>query len=287
MRIYIVIPVHNEEAVLGKCLDSLINQSLLPEKLMLVDDNSTDDSGDIIQQYKKKYGWISSIKLRSGPDHLPGAKVINAFSKGLSQLDDNYDIICKFDADIVFPPNYLDQISDHFNRSPKLGICGGLLTVYKDGEWEYENIASRDHVRGPVKAYRKQCFEAIGGLKSSIGWDTIDVLLANYNGWDTKTIPDLYVKHLKPTGQTYSRSARLMQGQALYRMRYGLLISTIALAKSALIRKQFRFFINGLQGYWRSKTKRETFLVTEEEGRFIRAYRWKNILKQFAIRRNH
>ena len=49
-------------------------------------------------------------------------------------------------------------------------------------KWIYENIAAKTHVRGPIKAYRAECFNDINALKSSIGWDTVDVLLAQKKG---------------------------------------------------------------------------------------------------------
>ena len=46
--------------------------------------------------------------------HLPGSKVIQAFQKGFETLDDNYDIIVKIDADLIFPHNYFETIINHF-----------------------------------------------------------------------------------------------------------------------------------------------------------------------------
>ncbi len=287
VRVYIVMPVHNEEAVLEKSLESLVKQDRCPDQLVVVDDNSTDNSFEIIERYAGNHEWIKSVKLKSGPGHLPGEKVIKAFQAGFEQLDNNFELVCKFDADIVFPSDYLRKLVEEFNRNPKLGVSGGLPMIEINGEWVFEDIASVNHVRGPVKAYRKQCFEAIDGLKASIGWDTIDVLLARFNGWEVKTIPGLYVKHLKPTGKTYSRSARLLQGKALYRMRYGWVISLLALAKGAVKRRQFQFFVNGIQGYWNAWAGNDSFLVSGAEGKFIRSYRWKNILNKFGFRKNH
>ena len=74
-------------------------------------------------------------------------------------------------------------------------------------------------MRGPIKAYRAECFNDINALKSSIGWDTVDVLLAQKKGWLVYTDKDLIVKHLKPTGQKYSLNSKMLQGESLYKMR--------------------------------------------------------------------
>ncbi len=107
MNFDIVIPAHNEEDYIGVTLKSLVEQTLLPKKIVVVNDNSTDKTAEVIAEFTSQFSWITSFDISSSSDHLPGTKVINAFYKGLEILDDNYDIICKFDADLIFPNNYL------------------------------------------------------------------------------------------------------------------------------------------------------------------------------------
>ncbi len=47
------------------------------------------------------------------------------------------------------------------------------------GAWKLNHPMNKDHVRGAFKSYTKKCFKAIGGLKNSIGWDTVDEFLAS------------------------------------------------------------------------------------------------------------
>ena len=195
----------------------------------------------------------------------------------MNRLDEDYDIICKFDADIVFPKNYVARVTKMFETDPKLGIAGGLPYVNKNGEWVFEKIASKDHVRGPIKAYRKACFQDIGGLRKSVGWDSMDVLLAQYHGWNVKTDKELHVKHLKPTGTTYNSKAKYLQGRALYKMRYGFLLTFISLLKGAVMRRNILFFIYGFIGFLKSLFDRDSFMISEDEGRFFRGRRWKKI----------
>lgn len=276
MKFHIVIPAHNEEDSIGLTLDSLTNQTYLPSKVVVVNDNSTDNTQTIVESFEKKFEWISSVNITSSDKHIPGAKVINAFYKGYETLDDNYDVICKFDADIILPPNYLETLTKLFSKNKNLGIAGGLAYIKKDSNWVYENISNKNHVRGPFKAYRKACFEAIGGLKHSIGWDTVDTLLAKYHNWEVTTDHNLKVKHLKPTGQTYNKSSKYLQGEALYKMRYGILITIISAAKMAYKKRSLNTFLNYISGYF----KANNHLVTKEEGKFIRKLRWKGIFKK-------
>ena len=283
MEIYVVIPAHNEEAFIGDTLQSLVEQTLLPKKIVVVNDASTDGTQKIIQQFSEKYPFIESVFFASEESHAPGSKVINAFYKGFENLDDDFDIICKFDADLIFPKNYLEKIAAQFQNNPSFGMVGGFCTIEKNGHWIIENLTNQDHIRGALKAYRKKCFEEIGGPKKSMGWDTVDELLAQYHGWKIKTDESLHVKHLKPTGKVYSKASRHKQGEAFYRMRYGFLLTLIASAKFASKKKSFQFFMDTMNGFFISEKKGLEFIVSEKEGKFIRDLRWNNIGKKLRL----
>ncbi len=280
MNFYIVIPAHNEAEYIEKTLLSLACQTLLPKQLVVVDDHSTDATAKVVSAFAEKHQFIKLIKTRSTDKHLPGSKVINAFYKGFETLDDDYDIICKFDADLIFPENYLEKVAQIFKANPKCGMAGGLLFIEKNGKWIYENIANKDHLRGPIKAYRKACFESIGGLKASIGWDTADVLLAKFHNWNVIISKQLEVMHLKPTGLNYDSSARFKQGETLYKLRYGYILTFITALKISLSRKKITLLFDYLKGYREAIRNQEQHLVTNEEGKFIRNLRWKGIKKK-------
>lgn len=123
MKFYIVIPAHNEEKFLTKTLDSLVKQTLLPKQIIVVNDHSTDGTEELLKSYSKNYSFIDFVNNKSSATHLPGAKIINAFYKGYASLDDEYDVICKFDADLIFPENYLEVLANHFTKNPKIGMA--------------------------------------------------------------------------------------------------------------------------------------------------------------------
>lgn len=277
LEYYIVIPAHNEEAYIQKTLDSLISQTHLPKKLIIVNDNSTDRTAEISQGYVNKYPWIELINRHSSQLHLPGKKVIQAFNNGLEYLDDHYDFIVKLDADLILPSNYFEEIAIAFTKDSSLGMAGGYAYIEKKGKWIIENLTDKDHVRGVFKAYRKACFKQIGGLKPEMGWDTVDELLCHFYGWKIITLPHLEVKHLKPTGSTYDKTARFNQGQSFYTLHYGFVITLIAALKLASKKKKPYLFIDYMRGYWKAKNENRPFLVTPEQGKFIRNYRWKKI----------
>lgn len=277
MKTVVIIPAHNEENYIRSCLDAYLSQTVKPDLLLVVDDNSSDQTALIVAEYGRENQWIQLVRYDSAAVHQPGAKVVRAFNYGLSQLNEKFEFIGKFDADIILPENYFEIVLKEFEKNPKIGLCSGLLYIKKGTDWIYEAIANKSHVRGPIKLYRISCFDAIGGLRSGIGWDTADVLLAQYYGFEIKTIPQLKVKHLRPTGASYSRTSAVIQGKAYYGLRYGVVISLLASLKMSWYKRSIALIWQSLQGYFQASRQRSQTLVTEAEGRFIRKYRWKKI----------
>jgi len=277
MKICIIIPAHNEAAFINDCLYAFVHQTQPPEELIVVDDNSTDATFELASGFARDHSWIRVVKHQSAPAHLPGEKVIKAFNHGLEYLSVDYDLIGKFDADIILPYNYFEQMRHHFQANWLLGMCSGLLHIEKKGKWVYENIAKKSHVRGPIKLYYREVFELMGGLRLGTGWDTVDTLLCQYHDFEIKTDPNLKVKHLRPTGHGYSTKNYRAKGEALYKMRYGLPLAQLALLKMAWHAKNPKLYLLGILGYLSAKFSHIPRFVTPEEGKFIRKLRWKGV----------
>ncbi len=277
MNFIIIIPAYNEEQFIALTLQSIINQTILPKKVIVVNDNSTDKTAEIVDDFVKKNSFFSLLNTSSSAVHLPGSKVINAFNKGLETIGDDYDIIVKLDADLILPNNYFETIIKHFRSDARIGMVGGFAYIEKDKEWIIENLTDKDHIRGAFKAYRKDCFLEIGKLKPAMGWDTVDELLCRFYGWKIKTDETLKVKHLKPTGANYNKAARYKQGEAFYKLGYGFLITAIASAKLAMMKKKPLLFLDYMIGFWKAKSSNIPLLVTNEQAQFIRKYRWQKM----------
>lgn len=280
LRFGIIIPAHNEGDILAQTLDSLLGQTLPAHSIVVIDDNSTDHTAAIVADYCRRFPQVKTLYRSSSVQRLPGAKIVQAFNAGLP-LVGQVDIICKYDADLIFPPNYLETLQTYYLQNPQLGMCGGVCSIEKDGKWLKENLTNKNHLRGALKSYRKECFEAIGGLKEAMGWDTVDELLAQYHSWELLVVEDLVVKHLRPTASRYNSQAQYMQGGMFYRLRYGEVLSFLASAKLAYKKRSLRLFWDYMKGYFKAKKEKQPFLVTPEEGKWIRAYRWRHIKRKF------
>lgn len=285
LKYSILLPAHNEEKYIGHALNSIVQQTYLPGEVIVVNDNSTDSTAEIVQEYVQKYSFIKMIHSESNlTSHEPGSKIVNAFYKGFVQLQQDWEVIVKLDADVLLPPHYFEEVLNEFQNNPNIGIAGGLAMIEENGNWVLEKIGNKKQVRGPFKAYSKACFEQIGGIKKSVAWDTVDELLAQYYGFEVKVREDLRIKLQKPTGTDYKKIHHQKTGEGFYKMDYGIIISLIASAKLAWNKKNIFAFFSTLNGYFQTVIQSPEKLVNKEEGEFIRKFRWAGILKTLVNR---
>ena len=287
MTYTIIIPAYNEEQFIGRTIEAIARQTLLPKRLVIVNDGSTDRTAEIVEQYAQKYEWLQLVNHAKKEGHAAGAKVVRAFYVGYDQLPDHdYDFLVKFDADLLIEENYFERIAQIFAENPKVGIAGGTILIERKGQWVYENFSDRDHVKGAFKAWRKKCFEDIRGLRHSIGWDTADELLARYYNWEIRVDPELKVKHHRELGtETGSIKIREKVGYGMYRLRYGFWITLISAIKAGYLNRPY--VLTGLAVLWgfiKAWRRKDELMVNEEEGKFIRRFRWSR-MKGKIVRR--
>jgi poly-beta-1,6-N-acetyl-D-glucosamine synthase len=198
---YIVItPVRDEEKYLQKTIDSMVGQSVPPIQWIIVDDGSKDLTGRIIDSAARAIPWIKAIHREDRGIRDSAGGEIDAFYAGYAQIEvEDWQFIVKLDGDLSFEPDYFDKCLTNFHKNGQLGMGGGTILNVVNLELIHERHLPW-HVRGAVKMYRRECWEAIGGLLNKPGWDTIDELKANYLGWETRTFPDLNVLHHRYTG---------------------------------------------------------------------------------------
>lgn len=287
MEYIIIMPAYNEETFIKQAIATVAQQTLLPRRLIIVNDGSSDATPDIIRQQMEIYPWIQLVNNEKKEKRASGSKVVRAFYLGYNNIDENYDFLVKLDADLSLPTDYFERVSSMFKADPKLGIAGGTIVIERNGKWVYENFSDVDHVKGAFKSYRKACFQDIKGLRTSIGWDTADELLARYHGWSIKVDPTLSIKHFRELGaETGSIKIRIKVGNGMYRLRYGFLITLISAIKAGYLNKPY--ILTGLGVMWgwlESWLKRDAFIITKEEGNFIRSFRKKRMLEKLGIKK--
>jgi glycosyltransferase involved in cell wall biosynthesis len=196
-RYAIVTPVKNEERYFPKTIESVLNQEVKPQKWVIINDGSQDRTTEIINSIEKKHSWIKGLHLEGGKKRKPGGEaLINIGIKELKLRE--YDFFVRMDGDLAFKKNYFENLFLKFDENPKLGIASGVCYVPEDDGFKEEKHP-RFHTRGPLKTYRIECYFDIGGLKSDLGWDTVDEIKANMLGWQTRSFPELQIIHLRKT----------------------------------------------------------------------------------------
>jgi len=199
-RYVIVTPARDEAQHIGRTIESVLGQSVLPTEWLIVDDGSIDRTGAIIDRYADQVQWIRTVHRVNRGFRKAGGGVIEAFYNGYNSIrNDDWEFIVKLDGDLTFSPDYFERCLAHFHKEPRLGIGGGEIYHELDGQLKLEANPSF-HVRGATKIYRRACWEAIGGLYTAAGWDTIDEVKANMLGWTTHSFPELHLIHHRLTG---------------------------------------------------------------------------------------
>ena len=308
MKFLIIIPAHNEEENILLCLESLKNQTFQDFKCVIVNDGSTDKTQEIVERFIQIPNTKYQILNLTQSEHQPGAKVVRTFNKGLETENlQEYDVVCKFDADIIFPENYLEKINEVYGKNPKAGMVSGLVYIKKgfvnfvrkplvyaqpdksdfttsqlhdftnQNEWTFENLSSKNHVRGPIKSYRKELFLKMNGLRAVLGWDNIDVMLCKMHGFETVTLQELWVKHLRPTAYKYKSQKAQKLGEYFYNIGLNFPLAAISSAKSSLKNKSVSEFFITMKSFLKQKNPR---VLSQEEIAFIRNLRWKEIKRK-------
>jgi glycosyltransferase involved in cell wall biosynthesis len=202
MKYVLVTPARNEEGFIGKTLDSMVAQTLLPERWVIVDDGSTDRTPEIIKGYLTQHPWIELVRR---PQHLDRsfAGKVQAFNSGLERAQSlQFDIIGNLDGDLSFGPDYLEFLMQRFSEDPKLGVAGTPFT--EDGGYDTarDSFEGENYVAGGCQLFRRSCFEEIGGYvpNRAGGVDWIAVMSARMKGWKVRSFPDKRFHHHRTLG---------------------------------------------------------------------------------------
>ena len=215
-------PVRSEEDNLRRIADVMARQTVTPARWVIVDNGSTDRTGDVLAELDRRFDWVTTASIPGAERALPGSPVVRAFHSGLELLGEPWpDVIVKLDVDTTFARDHFERILRGFADDPLLGITGGVCLEETDGRWMPTHVTS-DHVRGAVRAYRRECLADVTPLEEGMGWDGIDELKAQSRGWRTRILADASFKHHRPVGARDGggHRRRLAEGRGAHYMGY-------------------------------------------------------------------
>jgi glycosyltransferase involved in cell wall biosynthesis len=197
----LITPAHNEEEFIAKTIESMVQQTVLPLKWVIVDDGSTDHTREIISRYTVRYPWIEMVEIPPRQDRNFAGKVM-AFNAGYERTRNlPYDIIGNLDADISFEPTHFEFLTAKFAEDPTLGVAG---TVFREHGYssEKDSFEGRKHVSGQCQLFRRQCWVEIGGYTPhrAGGIDWMAVTTARMKGWKTESFREKWFFHHRHLG---------------------------------------------------------------------------------------
>ena len=282
----LITPAYNEAALIELTIRSVIAQTVLPRKWLIVSNGSADNTAEIVRRYATEYDWIELLQLpdRRERDFAGKAEAFNAGYSRLasvaSQPTTSWDLVANLDADITFGPDYFEFLLQKFSANPRLGVAGTPFVEDHDrlDQHSYAHrFANSVHVSGACQMFRKQCLAEVGGyapLKTgAIDWAAVTT--ARMKGWETQTFNEKVCFHHRELGVGsgspgklamcfhYGRKAYLVGGHPLWEYSRG------------LFRMRKRPFIVGglcfIAGYTYAALGRSQRAVSQDLVRFHRA----------------
>jgi glycosyltransferase involved in cell wall biosynthesis len=207
MNFVLITPAHNEAAFIERTLASMVAQTRLPERWVIVDDGSTDGTAEIVRGYAKQFLWIELLQRPQRLDRSFAGKV-HAFDAGLARVQAlQFEVIGNLDADLSFDPDYLEFLIGKFAEDLALGVAG--TPFLEDGyDSAQDSFEGENHVAGGCQLFRRRCFQDIGGYipNPAGGIDWIAVTTARMKGWRTRSFPEKRFHHYRTLG-TAGRSS--------------------------------------------------------------------------------
>jgi poly-beta-1,6-N-acetyl-D-glucosamine synthase len=283
----LITPARNEAAFIEKTLQSVVAQTHLPRRWIVVSDGSTDGTDELVEKYRSGRDWLELVRMPEREERSFAAKV-HAFNAGLERVKSlEFDVIGNLDADVSFGDGYLEYLVGQFERDPRLGVAG---THYIEGKFHSfrDSYINPAHVNGQCQLFRRSCLDDIGGyvpIKGG-GIDWVAVTTARMKGWRTQSFDGEIFYHHRKMGTAggseiqarfhYGKKDYVLGGHPLWQV----FRSSFQLTKRPYIIGGLSLMA-GYAWYWLRRQKRA---VSPELMRFHRTEQIGR-LKQLALRK--
>jgi glycosyltransferase involved in cell wall biosynthesis len=200
LRYVIITPARNEERFIELTIKSMVAQTLLPLRWVIVSDGSTDRTDEIVRTYAASHPWIELVRMPERQERHFAGKV-HAFNAGYDKVKAlEFDVVGNLDADVSFEPEHFEFLLEKMKESPELGIAGA---PFREGTFQYDyRFSNIENVWGGCQLFRRLCYEGIGGYTPLKGGciDHVAVISARYHGWKTRTFPEKICIHHRMMG---------------------------------------------------------------------------------------
>lgn len=281
---YVLIsPCRNEANFMRQTLNSVIAQSVLPAKWVIVDDGSSDETPRILDEYAAQYDWIQIVTRPDRGRRAVGSGVMEAFYAGYETINpDDYTYLCKLDLDLRLPSRYFEILIERMEANSRIATCSGKAYIEVSGRLINERHGDETSI-GASKFYRVSHFKEMGGFVREVMWDGIDCHRCRMNGWiacSWDDDPELRFVHLRPMGSSQNSiyTGRVRHGYGQYFMG----TSFVYILASAIYRIPEKPYLFGglaiLWGWLSSALQSKPQYNDPDFRKFLRHYQWRSLL---------
>ncbi|CCD84538.1 putative glycosyltransferase (family 2) [Bradyrhizobium sp. ORS 285] len=223
-RYLLISPCRDEADYLRRTLDSVAAQSVPPALWIVVDDGSSDDTPQILDEYAQRLPYLRVVRRADRGGRKVGPGVIEAFYAGLDTVRlEDFDYVCKLDMDLDLPARYFELLMERMEADPRVGTTSGKpWFVHPQTGALQPEVCGDEMSVGMTKFYRVACFQEIGGFVRQVMWDGIDCHRCRMLGWIAESIDSEALRfiHLRPQGASHKGiwTGRLRKGFGQYFM---------------------------------------------------------------------
>ena len=281
----VITPARNEADQVKELVSCMRASTFQPDCWLVVDDGSTDGTGDLFRKYGADLDYlkIHRIESRSGYMGFHYSEVVRLGFDEISDLVDSTDYIGILDADIRYGPNFWRLLKDAQNDE-NIGITGAVAVVAKNEDYFMEHFQRIDLPLAGRVLVKGKCFREIGGAPYSRSPDSTMCVLAKIEGWKTVLLEDVYAETTRPTDYKSEYDAvGKSRGKRAWNMHQPLLqvlIRTVAYTFTEGLRYAGNYF-KGYVEEWKNGGEQ---YPDERVRRYYRTERTKEWLRSFFAR---
>lgn len=282
-RFLMVTPARNEEKFLSKVINSVVTSSLTPKLWVIVDDNSTDNTPDIVRNFSEKYDYIKLLPLIKKHERDMTYHYSYVCKEGFdfviqlarkNRID--WEYIALLDADTIVEPEYFQDIINELEKDTSVGIASGDVNILNNRAVKNIKVL-KDVPSGTARIWRLKCFIETDGYSITQAPDSISRVKAILKGWKTVRFRKYKAYQLRDTSSAEGLwKGYIVKGRAAYYVnKHPLLVLLNAIYFT--INKPYYTSVAFLYGYLVSFFKKERQINDEN----IKNYYWNTRMREY------